>query len=142
MELAYAYAQINTGRVVVAVSNLSGPVADPLMIPISVYDESLLGKVYDAASGLFQDAPPLPPGVPPVVSMRQARLALHAVGKLAGVTSAIDAMTDPDQQTVARIEWEYAPMVERASAFVALLGAAVGLDDEAVDDLFRAAIQL
>jgi len=136
------YATLGAGNVVVGISDLAGPVDSAQMIWIDSYDTSLLGKVYDGETGEFNDGPVVPPGVPPVVSMRQARLALLAAGKLAAIEQAIDAIEDETQRAAARIEWDFAAMVERGSAFVALLGGAVGLTDEDTDDLFRAAIQL
>lgn len=80
--------------------------------------------------------------VPPVVSMRQARLALLGAGMLTAIEAAIDDIEDETQRAAARIEWDYAAMVERSSAFVALLGGAIGLSAEDADDLFRAAVKL
>lgn len=79
-----------------------------------------------------------PPQAPSSVTMRQARLALHSAGLLQSVDDAIAAMPEPDQ-TAARIEWDYASRVERSSQFVAMLGAAIGLDDAQMDELFMAA---
>lgn len=83
----------------------------------------------------------LPPQVPSRVTMRQARLALHAAGLLQSVEAAIDALPEPPK-TTARIEWDYASEVHRASSFVALLGAALDLDDQGLDDLFFAAAEI
>ena len=81
------------------------------------------------------------PVVPARVTMRQARLALHAAGLLQSVEAAIDAMPEPPQ-TAARIEWDYASEVHRASEFVGMLGGAIGLDEQALDDLFLKAVEL
>lgn len=85
--------------------------------------------------------PSEPRTVPPEVTMRQARLALHAAGKLATVNAAIAALPDPPR-TAALIEWEYSSTVLRDSQFVALLGPAIGLDAAALDALFVAASKL
>ncbi len=79
--------------------------------------------------------------VPAEVTMRQARLALLAAGKLAAVDAAINALPDPPK-TAALIEWEYSNSVRRDSQFVALLGPALGLDAAALDALFVAASKL
>ena len=79
--------------------------------------------------------------VPAEVTMRQARLALHAAGKLVAVNAAINALTDPPK-TAALIEWEYSNSVRRDSQFVALLGPALGLDAAGLDALFVAASKL
>ena len=76
--------------------------------------------------------------VPAEVTMRQARLALHAAGKLTAVNAAINALPDPPK-TAALIEWEYSSTVRRDSRFVALLGPTLGLDAAALDALFVAA---
>jgi hypothetical protein len=79
--------------------------------------------------------------VPQSVTMRQARLALHASGLLASVQPAIDALPEP-QHTQAQIEWEYSNALERGNPFVATLGAALGLNAAALDALFVQASQL
>ena len=79
--------------------------------------------------------------VPAEVTMRQARLALHAAGKLTAVNAAINALPDPTK-TAALIEWEYSSTVRRDSRFVALLGPALGLDAAGLDALFIAAAKL
>ena len=80
-------------------------------------------------------------GVPQVVSMRQARLALLQAGLLAGIEAAIAGLSEP-QKTAALIEWEYSSEVHRDKAFVQTLGAALGLPPSALDALFIAAAKL
>ena len=102
------------------------------------------GKVLAAdESGypVLENAPVLPPQAPASVTMRQARLALHAAGLLSAVETAIDALPEPPK-TTARIEWDYASEVHRASSFVALLGTALELDEHGLDDLFFAAAEI
>lgn len=79
--------------------------------------------------------------VPASVTMRQARLALHAAGLLGQVEAAIDALPEPPR-TEARIEWDYASEVHRGSEFVGMMGAALMLDDDALDALFVTAAGL
>ena len=86
-------------------------------------------------------APAASPQVPASVTMRQARLALLGAGLLDDVETVIDALPEP-KRTVARIEWDYASEVHRASKFVTLLGAALGLDKQSLDDLFLKASEL
>lgn len=76
--------------------------------------------------------------VPTVVSMRQARLALLAVGLLDQVAAAIASMPGVEGQQ-ARIEWEYAQEVRRDWPVVVAIGDALELGDEQLDALFRAA---
>lgn len=89
----------------------------------------------------FTAPPPPPPVIPQSVTMRQARLALHASGLLAGVQPAITALPEP-QRTQAQIEWDYSNGLERGNAFVATLGAALGLNAAGIDALFVQAAQL
>jgi hypothetical protein len=70
-----------------------------------------------------------------VVTMRQARLALLDQGLLASVTAAIAALPDGEREA-AEIQWEYGNEVERLSPLAVALTSAIGLTDEAVDDLF------
>lgn len=79
--------------------------------------------------------PPPPARVPDEVSMGQARLALHDMGKTAAVEAALNALPEPDRAR-ARIEWDFRPSVRRDSPLVAQLGAALGLDTAALDSLF------
>lgn len=82
-----------------------------------------------------------PPLVPSSVSMRQARLALHAAGKLRAVDDAIAALPS-SQRDAAQIEWEFASQIERGSPFLQQMATALGMDDKALDDLFLAAAGL
>lgn len=95
-----------------------------------------VGWMYDGK--VFSAPQADPPQLPVIVTMRQARLALHTAGLLQSVEDAISAMPEPEQ-TSARIEWDYASRVERSSQFVVMLGAAIGLDDAQMDELFMAA---
>lgn len=79
--------------------------------------------------------------VPAAVTMRQARLALLAAGKLASVEAAINSLPSPAKEA-AHIEWEYSQEVQRHNGFVAQLAPALGLDDQALDDLFTHAATL
>lgn len=67
----------------------------------------------------------------------QARAALHNAGLLVAVENAV-AGADPFVQ----IAWQDATEFYRGSPTIAALQAAVGLTDEQVDDLFRAAAQI
>ena len=95
--------------------------------------EGSIGWLWDGES--LTAPPPAPPVVPQVVTMRQARLALLGAGLLSGVAAAINAMDSP-QKEAAQIEWEYSQTVERQRGFVLLLGGALGLTSEQLDNLF------
>lgn len=107
---------------------------DGVVLPFSVVGDN----------GVEQDwvAPPPPaPPAPTVASMRQARLALLQAGKLADVTTAINALASPAKEA-AQIEWEYATEVRRDSALMQQLAAAIGLTEADLDALFTQAVAL
>jgi hypothetical protein len=79
--------------------------------------------------------------VPASVTMRQGRLALLAAGKLAQVDAAIASLPEP-QKSAALIEWNFSNELQHGNAFVATLGAALGLSDAQVDQLFITAAAL
>jgi hypothetical protein len=81
------------------------------------------------------------PVVPHTVTMRQARLALLAVGLLDDVEDAIEAIPDLKTRRAAQIDWEYATDVRRDSPLIAQLGPNLGLTDAQIDELFIAASQ-
>lgn len=104
--------------------------------------DARIGDLWDGEA--FVPAPPAPPAtpvVPPSVTMRQARLALLGAGLLASVGAAIDGLPSP-QKEAARIEWEYVAEVQRSSGLVLMMGAALGLDNVALDALFIEAAAL
>ena len=111
---------------------------DGAVLPMTVAGA---GTVLDVQAGDFPPPPPPPPTVPSSVTMRQARLALLAAGKLSAVAPAIAAMPSPAKEQ-AQIEWEYSITVERQRPFVLQLGPALGLDSAALDALFIAAAKL
>jgi hypothetical protein len=84
---------------------------------------------------------PAPARAPQEVSMRQARLSLLARGVLGQVDAAIDSLPSPDREA-ARIEWDYSSVVARDSPLVEMMGAALGLDESALDELFITAARL
>lgn len=87
----------------------------------------------------------LPPeqsiAIPQVVTMRQARLALLAAGKLSQVDAVIESLPEP-HKSAARIEWDYSSEVQRDRPFVQQIGAALGFNDEQLDQLFVEASKL
>lgn len=121
-------------------------VVDGVVVNVALSDEPLgdgwiasdtagIGDLY--ADGEFTRPPQVIP-VPASVTPRQARLALLAQGQLAAVEAAIDELPEPDR-TAARVTWDYATIIERDSPLVSMLGAAAGLTEGDIDDLFRLA---
>ena len=81
--------------------------------------------------------------VPPSVTARQIRLWLVQHGiSLAAVEAAIDAIPDAITRDSVRVEWEYAPYVERSHAMLVPLAQALGLTEAQVDQAFREAAGL
>ena len=70
-----------------------------------------------------------------VVSMRQARIALHRNGYLAQIDRIIEAMEEP-AKTEARIEWDYSTEIHKNKALVQAIASALNLDEYALADLF------
>jgi hypothetical protein len=81
--------------------------------------------------------------VPDQVSARQIRLWLvqHGVS-MSTVDDAIASISDQATRDTVRVEWEYAPYVERSHPWLVPMAAALGLDDAAVDQAFREASSL
>jgi hypothetical protein len=78
--------------------------------------------------------------VPTSVSARQIRLWLLRQGiSLASVDAAIDAIPDQLQRDSVRVEWDYAPYVERTHPMLIPLAAALGLTEQQVDQAFTEA---
>ena len=81
--------------------------------------------------------PPPPPG-PATASARQIRLWLLRQGvELAAVDAAIDAIPDQLQRDSVRVEWDYAPYIERSHPMLPPIAQALGLTD--IDAAFREA---
>ena len=90
----------------------------------------------------WQHAPDASP-VPASVSARQIRLWLVSHGiALATIEAAIDSIVDTLTRETVRVEWEYAPVIERAHPWLVPLASALGLDEAGVDQAFREAATL
>lgn len=79
--------------------------------------------------------------VPKEITMRQARLALLDAGLLNNVQAAISSLPEPDK-TKAQIEWDYSNALQRENPFVTVLGSALSLSSEDIDNLFIQAARL
>lgn len=80
--------------------------------------------------------------VPRQVTRRQARQALLLRGKLALVQPAIDAIPDATQRGLMQIEWDDSLSFDRDRASLIAIGAAIGYDASALDDVFVFASKL
>lgn len=81
--------------------------------------------------------------VPASVSARQIRLWLVTHGiPLDTVDATIDSIADPATRDTVRVEWDYAPYLERSHRFLVPLAAALGIDEAGVDQAFREAATL
>jgi len=116
----------------------AGQIAERIAVDLVDEQWTQLWAVRDMTSEEVEAARP---PVPQEVTMRQARLALLAIGKLDQVPPAIESLEGADRD-VARIEWEFSSTVVRTRALVVMLGQALGLDDEALDQMFITAAGL
>ena len=85
--------------------------------------------------GVPQPVPIAPVPIPTQVDMRQARQALLQKGLYATVNTAVAGMTGIDGEA-ARIEWEFAPVVQRDSPLLISLSTALGFTEIQLDELF------
>lgn len=84
---------------------------------------------------------PPAPTVPRSVTPAQGKLALLGAGLLDEAEAAINSLTG-DTKTAALIYWNHALAFERDNALIEQIGAAIGLDSDAIDDLFITAASL
>jgi hypothetical protein len=95
------------------------------------------------AGQIVQCGPTPLPEVPESISARQIRLWLISNGvTLAQIDELINNIEDETQREYTRVEWEYAPYVERNHPMVAVFAQALGLSDEDIDNGFITAITL
>jgi hypothetical protein len=83
------------------------------------------------------------PPVPESVSARQIRLWLINNGiQLSQVENAINNIEDQITRETVKVEWEYAPYVERNHPMLIPLAQALGLSEAQVDQAFREAVNI
>lgn len=74
--------------------------------------------------------------IPKTITLRQARLYLLSIELLDDLENIIS------QNRAYQIEWEYANNIERESPLVKILGQALELNDERIDEMFTEASKL
>jgi hypothetical protein len=120
-------------------------VADPLpdglfSIALSDSDAELLNSglgIWDANS---RSIIVIPTPVPTSISARQIRLWLIQHGiQLDQIDNAIQQIQDDMVRQTVKIEWEYAPYVERSHPWLIPLAQSLGLNEEQIDQAFREA---
>lgn len=94
-------------------------------------------KVASLQAQIDAYTPPVVVPTVPVVSMRQARLALNAAGLLGQVEAAVESSTED-----VRIEWEFSSELRRDWPTLVLLAGALNLTDAQLDALFIQAATL
>lgn len=116
--------------------NVEGPGYTLIEEDSALYTYPVDGWIYaenlDAAITYFANA------AKNTITLRQCKLALLNAGKLQDVLAYIDAMPEP-QRTAALIEFNDTKDVERNSALLNTVAAAIGLTPEQTDSLFAAA---
>jgi len=98
------------------------------------------GKVISAdinGNPVLTDAPVPELVIPTIVTMVQARLALHQLNLLEPVEISISSL-----DRAAQIEWEFRATVQRNSALVQALASGLHLDENKLDELFVLAASL
>ncbi|TKT46179.1 hypothetical protein [Rhizobium sp. LC145] len=84
-----------------------------------------------------------PPQVLGPLTARQLRLGLVMNGyAIEQVEAAIDAIENPQDRAVAKIEWEYASTFNRTHPLIAQVGTVLGLTSETIDAMWEAALTL
>jgi hypothetical protein len=84
-----------------------------------------------------------PKPVPKQISARQIRLWLVAHGiSMETVDTAINSITDESIRNSVRVEWEYAPYIERKHAWLVPMATSLGFTEDQIDQAFREAIKL
>ena len=118
------------------------------LVPAAQYGGSVTANTEAAYNAIrWEDARPKPtwaeivaaepPAPAPVVTMRQARLALNTAGLLDAVNAAI-----ANADNITKIYWETSPTVARDNTVLLAVADGLALSDEQVDDLFALAATL
>ena len=127
------YAIIESNKVI----NIAKSI-EPLASNWVLSDSAAIGDTFENGEFIKAPEPPIP--VPATVSKRQAKQQLLTVGLLSQVQIAIDSIEDPTERQLVQIFWDDSQEYERNHpTLTALATGFLGLTDEMLDDLFRAA---
>lgn len=75
--------------------------------------------------------------IPQTISARQVRIWLIQNGiQLSAVESAIETIEDPTLKEITKVEWEYAPYIERNHPMLTPLAQVLGLTQQQLDQAF------
>lgn len=105
-------------------------------------DEWILAPNKPTETSIWNNGSWIEPGpiVPQTVSARQIRLWLiNNNFQLDQIDSAINNIQDPLIKQTVKIEWEYAPYIERNHPWLVPLAQSLGLSEEQIDQAFREA---
>lgn len=86
--------------------------------------------------------PAAPPAAPAKVTRAQGKAALYKAGLLAQVEAFVEAMPEGDDKAFARFALSDCNNWERGSQFLNAAAQQLGLTQERLDELFRAAAQI
>jgi hypothetical protein len=83
------------------------------------------------------------PEIPQTISARQIRLWLIQNGFiLSQIDQAINSIADPIVREITKVEWEYAPYIERNHPWLEPLANSLGLNSSQIDQAFLESSQL
>ena len=120
--------QLTNATAILRLADSASIPADPANADYAKY----LQWLADGNTPLPYVEPPI--GVPTIVTMAQARLALNQLNLLEPVEIAISTLP-----RAAQIEWEFRATVQRDSGLVQALAAGLGLTEQMLDELFTLA---
>lgn len=82
------------------------------------------------------------PSSPNVCTPRQMRIALIKSGiSIASIESQIEAIADPVQKEIAKVEWQYALEIRKDHPLVGMLASNLNLTTQQVNDIFTLAVR-
>lgn len=102
--------------------------------------EQLTQITEEEANVLLSTPTPIP--VPGFLTKKQAKQALILAGLFANVQAAIDSIPNETQRLMVQVSWDDSATFERNDPTLLMLASALGLTDEALNQLFITGAQL